>query len=128
MVLEGVKLLGRVQPLIWVGPARAELQTFPREVQRGMGIALWFAQQGLMHPSARPMKGQLGSVVEIREDFNRNTYRLMYVAKLGAVIYVLGAFQKKATKGIATPRHVLARILERVKQARAIHGHHGAER
>lgn len=92
-----------------------------------MGIALWFAQQGRTHPTARPMKGQFASVIEIREDFEQNTYRLMYVAKLGGVIYVLCAFQKKATKGIATPKHVLDRVLERLKQARAIHGHHGAE-
>ena len=51
----------------------------------------------------------------------------MYVAKLGGVIYVLCAFQKKATKGVATSKHVLERVLERLKQARAIHGHHGAE-
>jgi phage-related protein len=73
------------------------------------------------------MKGQFGSVIEIREDFDRNTYRLMYVAKLGGVIYVLCAFQKKATKGVATSKHVLDRVLERLKQARTIHGHHGAE-
>jgi phage-related protein len=117
----------RAKPLIWVGPARGELQELPREVQRSMGIALWFAQQGRTHPTARPMKGQFASVIEIREDFDRNTYRLMYVAKLGEVIYVLYAFQKKATKGIATSKHVLDRVLERLKQARAIHGHHGAE-
>ena len=117
----------RAKPVIWVGPARDELQELPRGVQRAMGIALWFAQQGLMHPAASPMKGQFGSVIEIREDFDRNTYRLMYVAKLGGVIYVLCAFQKKATKGVATSKHVLDRVLERLKQARAIHGRHGAE-
>jgi phage-related protein len=115
----------RAKPVIWVGPARGELQELPREVQRAMGIALWFAQQGLTHPAARPMKGQLGSVIEIREDFDRSTYR--YVAKLGGVIYVLCAFQKKATKGVATSKHVLERVLARLKQARAIHWHHGAE-
>lgn len=92
-----------------------------------MGIALWFAQQGLMHPAASPMKGQLGGVIEIREDFDRNTYRLMYVAKLAGVIYVLCAFQKKATKRVATPQRVLDRVLERFKQARAIHARRGAE-
>lgn len=117
----------QAKPVIWVGPARSELKELPREVQRSMGIALWFAQQGLMHPAASPMKGQFGSVIEIREDFDRNTYRLMYVAKLGGVIYVLCAFQKKATKGVATSKHVLDRVLERLKQARAIHLHHGEE-
>ncbi|MCX5733329.1 MAG: type II toxin-antitoxin system RelE/ParE family toxin [candidate division NC10 bacterium] len=117
----------RAKPVIWVGPSRGELQDLPREVRRTMGIALWFAQQGRTHPTARQMKGQLANVIEIREDFDRNTYRLMYVAKLGEVIYVLYAFQKKATKGIATSKHVLDRVLDRLRQARAIHGRHGAE-
>ena len=49
------------------------------------------------------------------------TYRLMYVAKLGKVIYVLAAFQKKAVKGIATPKVLLDRVTDRLRQARAIH-------
>lgn len=117
----------RLKSVIWVGPARVELKELLREVQRSMGIAIWFAQQGLMHPAASLMKGQLGGVIEIRGDFDRNTYRLMYVAKLAGVIYVLCAFQKKATKGVATSKHVLDRVLERLKQARAIHAHRGVE-
>ena len=117
----------RPKPVIWVGPVRRELKELPRDVQRTMGIALWFAQQGLLHPAASPMKGQLGGAVEIRVDFDGNAYRLIYLAKFGGVIYVLCAFQKKATKGVATPKHVLDRVLERLKQARTIHAHHGAE-
>jgi phage-related protein len=49
-----------------------------------MGVALWFAQQGRIHPAASRMKGkQFAGVIEVREYFDRNTYRLMYVAKLG---------------------------------------------
>ena len=66
------------------------------------------------------MQGTLRGVIEVREDHDRSTYRLMYVAKLGEAIYVLGAFQKKATQGTATPRHLIDRIRERLKQARAI--------
>lgn len=113
------------KPVIWVGPARRELKALPREVQRTMGIALWFAQQGQVHPSASPMKGSLSGVVEVREDFDRNTYRLMYLAKLGDVIYVLTAFPKKATKGIATPKPILDRIAARLRQAKAIHAGEG---
>ncbi|MBI2071559.1 MAG: type II toxin-antitoxin system RelE/ParE family toxin [Gemmatimonadetes bacterium] len=116
------------KPVIWVGPARRELKALPREVRRTMGIALWFAQQRRMHPAAAPMKGkQFAGVIEVREDFGRSTYRLMYVAKLGDVIYALCAFQKKATKGIATPKHLLTRVAERLRQAHAIHQQRGAE-
>lgn len=87
-----------------------------------MGIALWFAQQGKHHPAAGPLKGpRLSGVVEVREDHNRSTYRLMYIAKLGDEVYVLCAFQKKSTSGIATPQHLLERVAERLRQAHAIH-------
>jgi phage-related protein len=86
-----------------------------------MGIALWFAQLGSAHPAAAPMKGNLAGVIEVREDSNRSTYRLMYVAKLGGVVYVLCAFQKKATSGIATPKSLLDRVAERLRQARKLH-------
>ncbi len=112
---------GFPKPVIWVGPARRELKALPQEVQRTMGIALWFAQQGKIHPAANPMRGGLAGVVEVRDEFDRRTYRLMYVAKLGDVIYVLAAFQKKAVKGIATPKLLLDRIADRLRQARAIH-------
>lgn len=90
-----------------------------------MGIALWFAQQGSTHPAASPMKGSLAGVFEIREDLDRSTYRLMYLAKLGSVVYVLCAFQKKARSGIATPKHLLDRVEERLRQARKLHERHG---
>ena len=110
------------RPLIWVGPSRRELKALPREVKRTMGIALWFAQQGKHHPAARPLKGpKLSGVVEIRECYDRRTYRVMYITRLGDEVYVLCAFQKRSTSGIATPKHLLERVTARLQQARAIH-------
>ena len=113
------------KPVVWVGPARRELKELPREVQRTMGIALWFAQQGSIHPAASPMKGSLAGVIEVRDDYDRSTYRLMYLAKLGGVVYVLCAFQKKAKSGVATPKHLLDRVQERLRQAGKLHEQHG---
>ena len=45
----------------------------------------------------------------------------MYTTKLGDVVYVLCAFQKKSTHGIRTPQRLAAMIVERLKQARALH-------
>ncbi len=113
------------KPVVWIGPARRELKDLPREVQRTMGIALWFAQQGSTHPAASPMKGKLAGVIEVREDYDRSTYRLMYLAKLGGVVYVLCAFQKKAKSGSATPKPLLDLVAERLRQARKLHQQHG---
>ena len=94
------------KPVIWVGPARRELKDLPREVQRTMGIALWFAQQGATHPAASPRKGRLA----------------------GGVIYVLCAFRKKAKSGVATPKLLLDRVAERLRQARRLHEETGGSR
>lgn len=63
------------------------------------------------------------------DDFDRSTYRGVYTAKLAGAIYVLHVFQKKSTHGIATPRHVVALIKQRLGWARADHAAHvGKER
>lgn len=110
------------KPLVWVGPSRRELKAMPRGVQRAMGIALFYAQLGGVHPSARPMKGgALGGVTEIREDLRGDTFRVTYTARLGDVVYVLHAFQKKSTQGIQTPARVLRLIEDHYGQARVLH-------
>ena len=90
-------------------------------VQDVVGYALFLAQGGERHPAAKPLKGELRGLVEIVDDWDGNTYRAVYTAKLAGVIYVLHVFQKKATRGIATLRHVMAIIKERYRRAREHH-------
>lgn len=111
-----------LKPVIWVGPSRHELKSLPREVQRAMGIALWQAQRGRVDPSARLMRGaRLHGVIEVRDDFDRRTYRLMYTTTFDEAIYALCAFPKKATSGIKTPKRLLALVEKRLRDARVIH-------
>ncbi len=68
------------------------------------------------------MKGFSGaSVIEIVEDFEGDTYRAVYTVKFAEAIYVLHAFQKKSKSGIATPKHDLDLIEERLKRAKELH-------
>ena len=68
------------------------------------------------------MKGFGGaSVIEIVEDYDGDTYRAVYTVKFAEAIYVLHAFQKKSRSGIATPKHDLDLIEERLKRARELH-------
>ena len=48
------------------------------------------------------------------------TYRAVYLAQFGEAIYVLHAFQKKATAGIATPQRDLELIRQRLQLARKL--------
>jgi len=113
-----------LKPVEWVGSSLEDLRACPEEVQDVVGYALFQAQSGASHPAAKPLKGELRGLVEIVDDWDGNTYRAVYTAKLAGVIYVLHVFQKKATKGIVTPRHVIELIKDRYRRAREYHGRH----
>lgn len=57
-------------------------------------------------------------VLELRERFDGNAYRLVYVIALRKAVYVLHAFMKKSTSGIGLPKQDVALIEARVKRAR----------
>src|SRR5215471_18478708 len=48
---------GAERLLVWLGSCRRDLRSFPREVRREIGAALYAAQQGDTDPAAKPMKG-----------------------------------------------------------------------
>lgn len=52
-------------------------------------------------------------------DFDGNTYRAVYTARFGTVVYVLDVFVKKSKSGIATSKVDNDRVKERFKAARA---------
>lgn len=93
----------KIKPVAWIGSSYRAFRSFPDAAQDGMGYALFRAQQGEKHESAKPLKG-FGSagIVEIVEDHNTDTYRAIYTVRFSGVIYVLHAFQKKSKKGIGT--------------------------
>ena len=45
-------------------------------------------------------------------------YRTVYTVSMGAVLYVLHAFQKKSKRGIATPRVEMDVVRRRLQQLR----------
>ena len=119
----------RYKPLLWVGSSRRDLKSFPRPVQRDLGLALRDAQGGKRPASAKPLKGFGGArVLELIEDHRGDTYRAVYTVRLAGRVYVLHAFQKKSKKGIQTPKHVLDLIKARLRDAEQIHAERGEAR
>lgn len=111
--------------LTWLGDAKKQLLSFPEPVRRALGFALYLAQCGDRHPHAKALKGHKefagGAIVEVVEDFDGDTFRTVYTARLGPDVFVLHAFQKKSKRGIATPRQDIELIVRRLKDARALH-------
>ncbi|SDM39246.1 Phage-related protein [Franzmannia pantelleriensis] len=107
-----------LQPVHWVASSKKDLLAMPDDVQDVFGFALHLAQAGTKHPQAKPLKG-FGSagVLEVVEDHHRDTYRAVYTVKLGDAVYVLHCFQKKSSRGIATPKPDLDKIRDRLKLA-----------
>jgi len=106
-----------LKPVRWVGPTLEDLRACPEEVQDVVGYALHLAQEGGQHPAAKHLKGDLRRVVEVVEDHESGTYRAAYTARLANAIYVLHVFQKKSTRGIATPKRELDLIKARLRWA-----------
>ena len=65
---------------------------------------------------------------EIVEDHAGDTYRAIYTVKLADVVYVLRAFQKKARRGIATPKCEIELIEARLAVAERHHRERRQER
>jgi phage-related protein len=110
------------KPVVWIGSSLVDLKDFPATVQSDIGYALYFAQDGIKHSSAKPLKGFKGAgVLEIVENYDGDTYRAVYTVKMAGVVYVLHTFQKKSKQGITTPRQDIALIAARLKLAEAHH-------
>jgi phage-related protein len=56
-------------------------------------------------------------VLEVVEEHSGGTYRAVYTVKFAGVVYVLHAFQKKSTRGIATPKRDIDLIQARLRWA-----------
>jgi phage-related protein len=114
-------LLRTIKPAVFVGPSRMDLRSFPGKVRQEIGQVLFEVQLGDHPASAKPLKGFGSGVLEIRDNFEGNTYRAVYVVRFEGVLYVLHAFQKKSTKGIVTPQRHLDLVRQRLREAETLH-------
>jgi phage-related protein len=109
----------RLKPVRWVGSSKKDISVFPVDVRRRLGGALWEAQIGRKAFYAKPLKGfGHAGVLEIVDDFDGDTFRAVYTVRFAKAIYVLHAFQKKAKRGVTTPKADLDLIGRRLKRAR----------
>lgn len=55
--------------------------------------------------------------MEIIGDYRTDTFRTVYTVRFAGAVYVLHAFQKKARKGVQTPKREIEMIRRRLKAA-----------
>ena len=109
--------LERQRKLVWLVDSLDRLTSFPPTVQHRLGFALYQAQIGQKHESAKTLRGFGETVWQVRADDPSGTYRAVYVAQFREAVYVLHVFQKKAKSGIATPKRDIDLIWQRLQLA-----------
>ena len=110
------RLSGR--PIIWVGSSKEDISALPGPVKASFGHRLRQLQDGETPLDMKPLPQFGAGVFELRERFDRNAYRLMYVVNLQKALYVLHAFMKKSKSGIGLPKPDAELIKVRLQSAR----------
>jgi phage-related protein len=110
----------RLRQITWIGSSLDDLKKFPKSAQQEAGFNLYRVQEGKMPQNVKPLNGLGSGIMEIITDYNKNTYRSVFVLNLGDDIYVLHVFQKKSKTGIKTPKQEIELIKRRLLIAKSI--------
>lgn len=65
---------------------------------------------------AKPLKGFGPGIFEVALKYRTDAYRTVYALQLEDRVWVLHAFEKKATQGIKTPKKEIDLVGERLKR------------
>ena len=104
----------------WEGDSKEVLSGFPRDVKLSLGYSLRRLQNGEFPACETRSMTSIGKGVwELKESDERAWYRVLYLAKIGGVIYVLHCFEKESRKtdkrDLATARARLKQVLTRIR-------------
>lgn len=110
----------KLRPVVWLGKAKRNILEFPEGVRKLIGDELQLIQCGGMPKSAKAFNGVGSGVIEIALKYDKEAYRCVQAVQLGETIYVLHAFQKKAKKGIGTPKQDVDLIKQRYRDAKEL--------
>ncbi len=77
-------------------------------------------QQGKNPANIKPLSQFGTGVFELREAYERNAFRVVYVVKLKKAVYVLHAFMKKSKSGIGLPKPDMELIEARLRRAQEL--------
>ena len=86
------------KPVVFIGDSLQRLRDFPEDARRDVGRELVRVQEGRDPIDWKPMPSIDKGVREIRVSDRPGEFRVIYVANIGASIYVLHSFHKKAQK------------------------------
>ncbi len=102
----------------WVKAALKDYSEFPKEAQdraaTAHNLCRRWCHARYSKAADRSWKRHWELAIKSRGD----AYRVVYALQLGEDIWVVHAFQKKSKRGIATPKHEIDLVRERIKRLR----------
>ena len=103
-------------PISWEGDSLDILKTWPRNIQRDIGLSLRNLQEGeLPNLAARPMQSIGQGVFELKAEDEAAWYRVI-LSRIEGTIYVLDLFTKKSRKTEKNDLNRARARLSKVKQ------------
>lgn len=113
----------KLAEISWEGDSRDVLSQWPKPIKLDFGLSLREMQEGRQATlDVRPMKSIDAGVFELKDSDDAKWYRMIYLARIDDVIYVLHCFEKDSKKtdkrdlNIATRR--LAEVRKRLMEER----------
>lgn len=100
----------------WIKGAQKDFADFPEDARLTFARALTVVAEGRTPDIAKPLTGLGSGVMELALKHRGDAFRVVYALQIGEAIWVVHAFQKKATRGIATPKHEIDLVRERLKR------------
>lgn len=105
-----------IRTISWIKGAEKDFSRFPEGAKQQGARALGIIAEGETPDIAKPLHGLGSGVWELAIKERGDAYRVVYALQLGDDIWVVHAFQKKSTSGIATPKHEIDLVRDRIKR------------
>lgn len=102
----------------WLGDSLEVLRSFPKRVRQEVGFALYFAEGGQARKRQADEergKRRVRDRVRLRQEYVSRGLR----GEVPTGLYVLHVFQKKAKRGISTPKAEVA-LIKQAKEKEAM--------
>jgi phage-related protein len=85
--------------LVWLVDSLDRLTNYPPPVRQRLGFALYQAQIGQRHESAKMLHGFAETVWQVRADDSGGTYRAVYMAQFRGLFTCSIRFKRKQSRG-----------------------------
>jgi phage-related protein len=104
------------RPINWIKGALRDFELFPTGAREQAAAALTIIAEGATPEIAKPLSGLGSGIWELAIRERGDAYRVVYALQVDDAIWVIHTFKKKSKTGIATPKHEVDLVRERLKR------------